>query len=222
MKKIILALTAHVDAGKTTLAEALLHKAGVLRVPGRVDRGDTVMDHAEAERRRGITIFAGEASLSLNGTEIVLLDTPGHVDFSPEAERALLAADAALLIISGLDGVQAHTHALWELLGRRRLPVLVFVSKMDSGRRSREELLEDLKESLKAPFLPWEVLTAGGEETALLEEDLLERYLAGEAIGQEDCLALIRARKVFPVFFGSGLKGEGLEPLLEAAGKAGQ
>ncbi|MBO4837977.1 MAG: TetM/TetW/TetO/TetS family tetracycline resistance ribosomal protection protein [Lachnospiraceae bacterium] len=217
MKKITLALAAHVDAGKTTLAEALLHQAGVLRVPGRVDKGDTVMDHAEAERRRGITIFAGEASLPWNGAEIGLLDTPGHVDFSPEAERALLAADAALLIISGLDGVQAHTRSLWQLLARRGLPVLVFVSKMDSGRRTREDLLEDLKESLKAPFLPWEVLIEGGEETVLLDENLLEQYLAGGAIGPEVCADLIRRRKVFPVFFGSGLKGEGLEPLLEAA-----
>ncbi len=217
MKKITLALAAHVDAGKTTLAEALLYKAGVLRVPGRVDRGDTAMDRAEPERRRGITIFAGEASFPWEDTEIGLLDTPGHVDFSPEAERAILAADAAVLIISGLDGVQAHTHALWQLLARRGLPVLVFVSKMDSGRRTREELLADLKEALPAPFLPWDVLIEGGEETALLEESLLEQYLAGDAIGPREIRDLIRKRKVFPVFFGSGLKGEGLEPLLEAA-----
>ncbi len=217
MKKITLALAAHVDAGKTTLAEALLHKAGVLRVPGRVDAGNTAMDTAETERRRGITVFAGEASFPWQGTEINLLDTPGHVDFSPEAERALTAADAGLLIISGLDGVQAHTHALWRLMERRGLPVLLFVSKMDSGRKSRADLLAELRRELDGACLPWETLREGGEETALLDEALLERYLAGDPIGGADAAALIARRRAFPVFFGSGLKEEGLEPLLEAA-----
>ena len=216
MKKITLALAAHVDAGKTTLAEALLHRGGALRLAGRVDQGTSALDRAPQEMRRGITIFAGEASFVWEDVEINLLDTPGHVDFSTEAERALAAADAALLVISGLDGIQAHTRSLWRLMREKELPVLLFVSKMDSGRRSREDLLAELQEAWGDGCLPWEVLMAGGEETALLEESLLEAHLRGEDIAPAQCLSLIRSRKAFPVFFGSGLKEEGLEPLGEA------
>ena len=147
MKKYTLALAAHVDAGKTTLAEALLHRGGALRLAGRVDQGTSALDRAPQEMRRGITIFAGEASFVWEDVEINLLDTPGHVDFSTEAERALSAADAALLVISGLDGIQAHTRSLWRLMREKELPVLLFVSKMDSGRRSREDLLAELQEA---------------------------------------------------------------------------
>ena len=222
MKKITLALAAHVDAGKTTLAEALLHKAGLLRLPGRVDQGNTVMDAHETERRRGITIFAGEAAFEWAGTEISLLDTPGHVDFSPEAERALLAADAGLLIISGLDGIQAHTRALWQLMKNKGLPVLIFVSKMDSGRRTQAELLKEIRKEWGDACLTWRDLTAGGEEAALLDEALLEAFLAGHAPDLGELISLIRRRLAFPVFFGSGLKEEGLEPLLTALGELAQ
>ena len=214
MKKITIALTAHVDAGKTTLAEALLHVCGALRQPGRVDLGSAALDSTAQERARGITVFAGEACLRWQDAEIDLLDTPGHVDFSPETERVLAAADAAVLVISGLDGVQPHTLSLWRLLEKRALPTLLFISKMDTGRRSRAELLNEVQTRLSGACLPAEELLSPGEEAALLKESLLERYLAGEPLTAADGLALVRAREAFPVFFGSGLKEEGVEALL--------
>ncbi len=214
MKKLTIALMAHVDAGKTTLAEALLHVCGALRNPGRVDQGSAALDTAAQERARGITVFAGEACLSWQGTEINLLDTPGHVDFSPETERVLQAADAAVLVISGLDGVQSHTRSLWRLLAGRALPVLIFVSKMDSGRREKEELLRELQKELSAACLPADQILTPGEEAALLNEKLLDRFLAGETLGAADGLALVRNREAFPVVFGSGLKEEGIDTLL--------
>ena len=215
MKKLTLALTAHVDAGKTTLAEAMLHACGAVRTPGRVDRQTAAMDHGAQEKKRGITIFAGEAVLMRNGTELDLLDTPGHVDFSPETERVLLAADAAVLVVSGLDGVQAHSLSLWKLLEKRRLPVILFVSKMDTGRRSKEELLEGIRRSLSDACLPAEALLSPGEDAAMLDEALLERYLSGEALTEADGLGLIRSRRAFPVIFGSGLREEGVGELLD-------
>ena len=131
MRKLTLALTAHVDAGKTTLAEAMLHLAGAVRRPGRVDQGSAAMDYGSQEKKRGITVFAGEAVLSWQGAELNLLDTPGHVDFSPETERVLAAADAAVLVVSGLDGVQAHTATVWALLKRYQVPTFIWINKMD-------------------------------------------------------------------------------------------
>ena len=215
MKKLTAALTAHVDAGKTTLAEALLHTCGAVRSPGRVDRQTAAMDHGAQEKKRGITIFAGEASLTWKGTELDLIDTPGHVDFSPETERVLAAADVGVLVISGLDGVQAHTLSLWKLLEKRGLPVILFVSKMDAGRRSCEELLEGIRRSLSDACLPAESLLSPGEDAAMLDEALLERYLGGEPLTEADGLALIRRRSAFPVIFGSGLKEEGVSSLLD-------
>ena len=215
MKKITIALTAHVDAGKTTLAEAILHVCGAVREPGRVDRGNTALDTAAEERARGITVFAGEATVTAGSTELNLLDTPGHVDFSPEAERVLAAADAAVLVISGHHGPEPHTFSLWELLARMEKPVIVFVSKMDTGRREAGEILAELKKELSEACLPADELTGPGEEAALLDEALLERYLAGETLTAEDGLALIRQRKAFPVLFGSGLAETGVRELLD-------
>ena len=221
MKKISIALTAHVDAGKTTLAEAMLHVCGAVRKPGRVDQGSAALDYGSQEKRRGITVFAGEATLNWKGAEIGLLDTPGHVDFSPETERVLAAADAAILVISGLDGVQAHTLSLWKLLAKRKLPVILFVSKMDAGRRSRDELLAELEQSLSRACLPVEKLVPEDkaavldEEAALLDEALLERYLSGGTLSGSDGVRLVRERRAFPLIFGSGLKEEGIQRLLD-------
>ena len=140
-KQLTLGLLAHVDAGKTTLAEAILYTTGKLRQPGRVDRGDTAMDTHELERSRGITIFLSQAQFRLGDWTVSLLDTPGHVDFSSETERVLQVLDGAILVISGLDGVQAHTRTLWRLLEHYRVPVYIFVTKMAFARRRREDLL---------------------------------------------------------------------------------
>ena len=219
MKKLTLALLAHVDAGKTTLAEAILHACGAVRQPGRVDQGRAALDAAPQERARGITVFAGEACLAYGDAELNLLDTPGHVDFSPETERVLAAADAAVLVISGLDGVQAHTVNLWRLLEKKGLPVLLFVSKMDMKRRTEAALLEELQKQLSSACLPAKELLLPGEEAALLDEELLDRFLAGESLSEADGLELVLERKAFPVFFGSGLKEEGVAQLLSFAGR---
>ena len=154
-KQLTLGLLAHVDAGKTTLAEAILYTTGKLRQPGRVDRGDTAMDTHELERSRGITIFLSQAQFRLGDWTVSLLDTPGHVDFSSETERVLQVLDGAILVISGLDGVQAHTRTLWRLLEHYRVPVYIFVTKMDFARRSREELLAELQRELSPACLEY-------------------------------------------------------------------
>ena len=147
-RRFCVGLVAHVDAGKTTLAEAMLYRAGLLRSPGRVDHGDTAMDYNALERERGITIFASQAHFSYRDRELTLLDTPGHVDFSAETERMLRVLDCAILVISGTDGVQAHTRTLWRLLEHYQIPVFLFVTKMDLARRSRAELMENLRAEL--------------------------------------------------------------------------
>ena len=148
MKKLTVALTAHVDAGKTTLAEALLHACGAVRTPGRVDRQTSAMDHGAQEKKRGITIFAGEASLAWKGAELDLLDTPGHVDFSPEAERTLDVLDCAVLVVSASAGVQSHTRTLWKLLRQRNIPTFLFVNKVDLPYAGKEKLLAALRSLL--------------------------------------------------------------------------
>ena len=148
MKKTVIGILAHVDAGKTTLAEAMLYQTGRLRRLGRVDKGDTAMDTHTLEKERGITIFASQAVMNVGELEITLLDTPGHVDFSAETERTLQVLDYAILVISGLDGVQAHTRTLWKLLSVYRVPTFIFVTKMDFARTSREELIAELREEI--------------------------------------------------------------------------
>ncbi len=145
MKKTVVGILAHVDAGKTTLAEAMLYKAGTIRKIGRVDNGDTTLDTHTLEKERGITIFAGQSVFNIGDLEVTLLDTPGHVDFSSETERMLKVLDYAILVISGTDGVQAHTRTLWKLLNAYNIPTFVFVTKMDFARLPKEEILTDLK-----------------------------------------------------------------------------
>ena len=217
MNKLVLGVLAHVDAGKTTLSEALLYRSGAIRRLGRVDHRDAFLDTDEMERERGITIFSKQAEFSLGDLAVTLLDTPGHVDFSAEAERVLQVLDCAVLVVSGSDGVQAHTRTLWRLLERYAVPTFLFINKMDLAGTDREALLSELKARLDGGCvdfsLPPEALA---EEAAVCDEALLERYLETGELAEEDLTDLVRRRKLFPCFFGSALKLEGVEALLEA------
>lgn len=209
MHNIVIGILAHVDAGKTTLAEALLYHAGALRKPGRVDHGDTAMDTHEIERARGITVFANQARFDLGDFDVTLLDTPGHVDFSAETERTLQVLDYAVLVISGTDGVQAHTRTLWKLLRLYRVPTLIFVTKMDFARRTKGELLDDLRQELDENCIDFR--SEGRQESlAMCREDLLERFLETGTVSDEDTAELIAGELCYPVWFGSGLKGDGV------------
>lgn len=217
MKKLVIGILAHVDAGKTTLSEAMLYLSGSIRRLGRVDNQDAFLDTYEMERARGITIFAKQAILKLDGMQITLLDTPGHVDFSAEMERTLQTLDYAILVISGADGVQGHTQTLWRLLGRYRIPVFLFVNKMDQKGTNQEGLLKQLQEQLDAGCLDFARLgtPAFYESAAMCEEEALDTYLESGCIPECDIRRLIGNRKLFPCYFGSALKLEGVEQLIQ-------
>ena len=214
-KKIALGILAHVDAGKTTLSEALLYRGGRLRKLGRVDHRDAFLDTDPLERERGITIFAKQAILPLDRAELTLVDTPGHADFSAETERVLRVLDCAVLVVSGADGVQSHTLTLWRLLERYGVPVFLFVNKMDLAGADRARLLAELKRRLDDGCVDF-----GAPEETLLEsaaerdEEALEEYLDSGTLKRETIAALVGARKLFPCFFGSALKLEGVDELL--------
>ncbi len=208
-------LLAHVDAGKTTLSEAMLYCAGAKRSLGRVDHGDAFLDTEPLERERGITIFSKQARLKTENCRMILVDTPGHVDFSAEAERVMPILDCAVLVISGTDGVQAHTKTLWELLERYRVPTFLFVNKMDLPGTDRETLLAQLQRELSAGCVdlgkPWEAVA---EAAAMCDEALLESYLAGGGVTDGNLRELIAGRKLFPCCFGSALRVDGISELL--------
>ena len=217
MKKLVLGILAHVDAGKTTLSEALLYRSGALRKLGRVDHRDAFLDTDTIERERGITIFSKQALLSLGDTEVTLLDTPGHVDFSAEAERTLRVLDCAVLVISGTDGVQAHTRTLWRLLERYGVPAFLFVNKMDLAGADRFGLMEELKRRLDGGCVDFSTPPEEwAEEAAVCDEGVLERYLEDGTVTDGDVADMIRQRKLFPCFFGSALKVEGVDGFLDA------
>ncbi len=210
--KISLGILAHVDAGKTTLAESILFSAGELRKLGRVDHKDTFLDNHELERKRGITIFSKQAHFSLPNLEVDLIDTPGHADFASEAERTLSVLDHAILVISSVDGVQSHTSTLWTLLKRYNIPVSIFVNKTDISEKTQSETMAELCDKLdpcccnfSAPSL---------EDIASCDEDLTENYLETGEISDELLTAAIKKRHIFPVRFGSALKNEGVTELL--------
>ena len=218
MDRLTVGLLAHVDAGKTTLSEALLYEGGVLRKLGRVDHADAFLDTDQQERERGITIFSKQAVLPLEGVELTLLDTPGHVDFAAETERALGALDCALLVVSGPDGPQGHTHTLWKLLERHGVPTFLFLNKMDQPGVEKAALLDKLRSALTPDGLA--DFSAYGtpqfwEEAALGDEGALEEYMEGGSLSDETLRRLIGARKLFPCFFGSALKVEGISELLD-------
>ena len=216
-RRVVIGITAHVDAGKTTLAEAMLYRTGQLRKLGRVDHGSAAMDSHLLERERGITIFLSQAELPLGDMEVTLLDTPGHVDFSAEMERTLSVLDYAILVISGVDGVQAHTRTLWRLLELYRVPTFLFVTKMDFGRRDWDCLMESLRHELGEGCVDFTPAARDRrmEQLATCREDALEAYLDTGMVPEELVRQLVRQRLVFPCWFGSGLKLEGIDEFLE-------
>ena len=216
-RRVVIGITAHVDAGKTTLAEAMLYRTGQLRKLGRVDHGSAAMDSHLLERERGITIVLSQAELPLGDMEVTLLDTPGHVDFSAEMERTLSVLDYAILVISGVDGVQAHTRTLWRLLELYRVPTFLFVTKMDFGRRDRDCLMESLRHELGEGCVDFTPAARDRrmEQLATCREDALEAYLDTGMVPEELVRQLVRQRLVFPCWFGSGLKLEGIDEFLE-------
>ena len=217
MNKLVMGVLAHVDAGKTTLSEALLYQSGAIRRLGRVDHGDAFLDTDAMERERGITIFSKQAECSLGDLAVTLLDTPGHVDFSAEAERVLQVLDCAILVVSGSGGVQAHTRTLWRLLERYEVPTFLFLNKMDLEGTDRGTLLEELKTRLDGGCVDFSLPRPElAEEAAVCDEAALERYLETGEVSDGDLTDLIRRRKLFPCLFGSALKLEGVEELLEA------
>ena len=223
-QKTCMAVLAHVDAGKTTLTEAFMFVSGEIRKLGRVDHKDAFLDHFALERERGITIFSKEARLFWNDMEITLLDTPGHVDFVAETERTLQVLDAAVLVINGADGVQAHTKTLWDLLAKYHKPVFLFVNKMDAPNKGKEEILKELKEELTDGCVDFTDVSSSDfqEEVASLDEEMMEKFFNSRMINQEDLSSLISRRVVCPVFFGSALKVQGVEELMDGITKYSQ
>ena len=216
-KRLCVGLLAHVDAGKTTLSEAMLYRAGVIRTFGRVDHGDTFLDTDAQERSRGITIFSKQAVLPLPGCTLTLLDTPGHVDFSAEMERTLQVLDCAVLIISGPAGIQSHTVTLWRLLRRYQVPVILFFNKMDVQTADRDALLAAVRSELDEGCIDFSQPQAQlFEELSLSDEALMEGYLASGTLSDAQIASLVSRRRVFPCLFGSALRQTGVDALLDA------
>ena len=215
-KNLTLGILAHVDAGKTTLSEALLYVSGARRTLGRVDHKDAYLDTHSLERARGITIFSKQAMFETGNRAVTLVDTPGHVDFSAEAERTLPVLDCAILVISGTDGVQAHTLTLWRLLERYHVPAFLFVNKMDLAGAEKEKIMGQLQEQLSPACVDFGTdFETIAENAAMCDEALLENYLENGIVTEGNLRGLIAKRKLFPCCFGSGLKLDGVEELLE-------
>lgn len=216
MKNIVLGIIAHVDAGKTTLSEAMLYTSGEIKQLGRVDRRDSHLDTYSLERERGITIFSKNAVMDYGTTHISLIDTPGHVDFSCETERALSVQDYCILVISATDGVRPHTKTLWHLLAARKIPTLIFVNKTDISDRTREELFAELKTVLSPRCVSFSVTDTAEfyEEVATQDEALMSEFFENDALTDESITEAVRARKVFPCLFGSALKLRGVEEMM--------
>ena len=222
MRQTVVGILAHVDAGKTTLAEAMLFDAGTIRTCGRVDRGDSHLDTDLMERDRGITIFSSQAALVHAGTAITLVDSPGHVDFSAEAERTLAALDLAVLVVGANDGIQGHTRTLWRLLERHGIPTIIFANKVDllpdaGSLAEKNALVATLRAKLSEGCLPIEELT--GEAAAMTDETALEEFLETGELSDATTRRLFAERHVFPCLFGSALKNEGVAELLDAIAK---
>lgn len=222
-KKVVIGILAHVDSGKTTLAESMLFLSGSIRKLGRVDHKDAFLDNYEVERARGITVFSKQAKLDIGNKEITLLDTPGHVDFSSEMERTLQVMDCAILVINGRDGVQGHTQTLWKLLKKYKIPTFLFVNKMDQAGTDKDILLSNIQQNLDDKCINFNTETESKDEflesVALCDERLMEIYLDEGNIQTEYIIEAISERKIFPCFFGSALKLEGVEEFLKGLDK---
>ena len=223
MRQAVVGLLAHVDAGKTTLAEAMLADAGAIRNPGRVDSGDSHLDTDAMERERGITIFSSSAALNWDDAHLMLVDAPGHVDFSAEAERTLQALDYAILVVGANDGVQGHAETLWDLLERHSIPTFVFVNKCDLENPGREELLAELSARLSTGCVDAAALLAGDpaatEEAAASDEAALDEYLESGELAPATLARIVAARGVFPCFFGAALRDDGVRELLDGVSR---
>ena len=221
--QLVLGILAHVDAGKTTLSEALLYTSGALRKFGRVDHGDAFLDNFALERERGITIFSKQARFSREGLHVTLLDTPGHVDFSAEMERTLQVLDYCLLVISASDGVQSHTRTLWRLLQQYSIPTFLFVNKMDQPDTDRDRLLAELRTKLDQGCMAFgpeaEASPRFSEDISLCGEELLDEYLESGTLKDISIAEAIRNRHIFPCYFGSALQMQGVEELLQGIRK---
>ncbi len=214
MKRIVVGILAHVDAGKTTLSEALLFSAGAIEKLGRVDKRDAYLDTFSLERERGITIFSKQAELSFGDSDITLIDTPGHVDFSCEAERALSVIDYAILVISASEGATAHTKTLWQLLEARGVPTFIFVNKTDIAIHTRREMMEGLKDALSPLLVDFSHLEAREENAAGADEELMREYFDSGSLSEKSIREAIKERRIFPCYFGSALKMQGVSEFI--------
>lgn len=219
MKKIVIGVVAHVDAGKTTLSESMLYKTHVIRNVGRVDNGDTYLDSNQQERQRGITIFLAEAKFQYHDTEFIWVDTPGHIDFSTEMERTLQVLDYAIVVINGLDGVQSHTMTIWKLLEHYQVPTFIFINKMDISHLTTDQLMNNMKEKISDNCIDFTNQDEIYELMALCSETLLNEYVENQSINQSLIIDEILQRHLFPCFFGSALKMNGIEELLNGLSK---
>jgi small GTP-binding protein len=217
MNKLVIGILAHVDAGKTTLSEGMLYQSGKIAKLGRVDNKDAYLDTYELEKERGITIFSKQAVFDISETRITLLDTPGHVDFSAEMERTLQVLDYAILVVSGADGVQGHSKTLWRLLDLYQVPVFLFVNKMDQNGTDKSKLIEEIKKQLDEGCIEFGQTEADGfyEQLAMCDENMMESYLETGSIENGQIRQAIRKRRVFPCYFGSALKLEGIGEFMQ-------
>ena len=211
--KLTVGILAHVDAGKTTLSESILYVSGSIRKLGRVDHKDAFLDTHQIEKERGITIFSKQANFSWQDKQITLLDTPGHVDFSAEMERTLQVLDYAILVISATAGVQSHVITLWRLLRIYKVPTFIFVNKMDQMGGAREKVMQEIKERLGDECVDFSCTDSEifYEEIATSDEEVLEEYLNTGGVSEVEIQNLIQSRRIFPCYFGSALKVEGIE-----------
>ena len=212
MKQIVTGILAHVDAGKTTLSEAMLYLSGTIRTHGRVDHRNSFLDTNEIEREKGITIFSKQALLTVGDTRVTLLDTPGHIDFSTETERTMSVLDCCILVISGTDGVENHTKTLWKLLERYNVPTFVFINKMDISEIDRNALLSDLQKNLHPNCVDMDDTDA----LVMCSEEIMNEYIKNDTVSVKAVADAIENREVFPCFFGSALKMTGVDKLLSA------